>query len=161
MPTAQLLFVFDPFSEESAAFTKTLRAFAGQHKRDVNVEVICLGDDAVSEAAARGFCALRAQRPSDALQYAAAMHEAHFERGESLADARTYRRIARDAALDDAAVAERFGSAECAASVADDVARAHALGVSGAPAVLLRSAARYERVPTVSGEELARVSLGV
>lgn len=161
MPIAQLLFVFDPFSEESAAFTKTLRAFAGQHKRDVNVDVICLGDDAVSEAAARGFSALRSMRPSDALDFAAAIHEAHIDRHESLADARTYRRIARDAALDDAQVAQRFGSLECAAAAAEDVARAHALGVTGAPAVLLRNAARYERVPTVSGEELARVSLGV
>ena len=161
MPIAQLVLVFDPFSEESAAITRTLRAFAGAHKRDVNVEVICMGDDAVSDAAARGFAALRSLRPNDALQFAAAIHEAHLERHESLGDARTYRRIARDAALDDAEIAQRFGSLEFAAAAADDVARAHALGVNGAPAVLLRNAARYERVPTVSGEELARVSLGV
>ena len=161
MPTTQLVFVFDPTSQESAAFTKTLRAFAGQHKREVNVEVICLGEDAVSEAAARGFAALRSLRPSDALEFAGAIHEAHLERHESLGDARTYRTIAREAALDEAEVAHRFASLEFAAAAADDVARAHALGVSAAPAVLLRSAARYERVPTVSGEELARVSLGV
>ena len=161
MPTAQLVFVFDPFSEESAQIARTLRAFAGQHKRDVAVEVICLGDDAVSDAAARGFAALRSLRPSDALEFAAAIHDAHLERHESLGDARTYRRIARDAALDEAEVAQRFGSRESAAAAEDDVGRARALGVTGAPAVLLRNAARYERVPTVSGDELARVSLGV
>ena len=83
-----------------------------------------------SEAAARGFAALRRAAPDRAVELAVALQRAFYVDGRSLSDGATYRAVARAAG-----VANFPGPAGVAAAQAD-FDRAAALGVTGFPSLL-------------------------
>jgi len=87
-----------------------------------------------SEAAARGFAALRQVAPSRAVELAALQQEAFYVDGLSLSDASTYRAIAAKAGLDADAVA--FESPASAEAAEADFRYARQLGVTSFPTLL-------------------------
>jgi putative protein-disulfide isomerase len=89
-----------------------------------------------SEAAARGFAALRQAAPERAAELAAALQHAFYVDGRSLSDADTYRAVAEAAGLDGDAVVAAFLAPEAAATAQADFARSATLGVTGFPTLL-------------------------
>jgi putative protein-disulfide isomerase len=89
-----------------------------------------------SEAAARGFAALRRAAPDRAPELAAALQHAFYVDGLSLSEAATYRAVAEAAALDTEAVVSAFQDPAAPYAAAEDFRRAAELGVSGFPTLL-------------------------
>ncbi|WP_415949363.1 DsbA family protein [Streptomyces sp. KLOTTS4A1] len=86
-----------------------------------------------SEAAARGFVALRRAAPDRAAELAGTLQRAFYADGLSLSDPATYRKIAGEAGLDADAVVAAFGAPEAHHAAADDFHRSAELGVTGFP----------------------------
>lgn len=89
-----------------------------------------------SEAAARGFAALRDAAPDRAVELAEAVQRAFYIDGRSLSEVATYRDVAVAAGLDAGAVVAAFESPEAAAAARADFERATDLGVRGFPTLL-------------------------
>ncbi|WP_328351497.1 DsbA family protein [Streptomyces sp. NBC_00445] len=89
-----------------------------------------------SEAAARGFAALRQVAPDRAAELATALQAAFYVDGHSLSEATTYRTVAQAAGLDADAVVAAFDAPEAQAVVRADFRRAAELGVTGFPTLL-------------------------
>jgi putative protein-disulfide isomerase len=89
-----------------------------------------------SEAAARGFVALRQAAPDRAPELAAALQHAFYVDGLSLSEAATYRAVAQAAWLDADAVVSAFQDPEASYAAAEEFHRAAELGVSGFPTLL-------------------------
>ncbi|MET9683298.1 DsbA family protein [Streptomyces coeruleorubidus] len=89
-----------------------------------------------SEAAARGFAALRQAAPDRAPELAAALQHAFCADGLSLSEAATYRAVAQATGLDADAVVSAFQDPETSYAAAEDFRRAAELGVSGFPTLL-------------------------
>jgi putative protein-disulfide isomerase len=89
-----------------------------------------------SEAAARGFAALRQAAPDRAAELAIAMQRAFYLDGLSLSDPATYQTVAEQAGLDGATVAAEFTDSRSAAAAAADFQRAAQLGVTGFPTLI-------------------------
>ena len=100
-----------------------------------------------SEAAARGFAALRRLAPDRAAELAAALQRAFYVDGQSLSDAATHRNLADAAGLDAEAVVAAFESPGTRAEAEADFRRAAELGVTGFPTLL---AVDGERVTTLA-----------
>jgi putative protein-disulfide isomerase len=83
-----------------------------------------------SEAAARGFAALREAAPDRAVELAVALQRAFYVDGRSLSDEATYRAVARAAGL------PGFPGPAGATAAQADFDRAAALGVTGFPTLL-------------------------
>jgi putative protein-disulfide isomerase len=86
-----------------------------------------------SEAAARGFAALRQAAPHRAAEFAIAVQRAFYLDGLSLSEPTTYRTVAEQAGLDGAAVVAAFADPRPAAA---DFQRAAQLGVTGFPTLI-------------------------
>jgi putative protein-disulfide isomerase len=89
-----------------------------------------------SEAAARGFAALREAAPDRAAELAVAVQHAFYLDGLSLSEPATYRKVAEHAGLDSEAVAAAFTDPRSAAAAAADFQRAAQLGVTGFPTLI-------------------------
>jgi putative protein-disulfide isomerase len=89
-----------------------------------------------SEAAARGYAALRHAAPERGLELAGAMQHAFYLDGRSLSEPATYRSIARSAGLDPDTVVADFEGPVARAAAAVDFGRAARLGVTGFPTLL-------------------------
>ncbi|GAA4449157.1 DsbA family protein [Phytohabitans houttuyneae] len=107
-----------------------------------------------STAAARGFAALRRQAPERAVELAAAMQEAFFVEGHSLAEPETHRGIAREYGLDEDAVVAGFDHPWSLRAAEADFARVRRMGVAAFPALLVATGGR--KVPVMSGSATAR-----
>jgi putative protein-disulfide isomerase len=107
-----------------------------------------------SVAAARGFAALRRAAPERAVELAAAVHEAFFVDGMSLAEPATYRRIALEYGLDAPAVEAGFDHPWSLRAAEDDFARARELGVKAFPTLLMSG--RDCPAPIMVGSATAR-----
>lgn len=95
-----------------------------------------------SEAAARGFAALRQCAPEEALKLAYAMQIAFYRNGRDLSDTDTYINIALDAGLDPSAVlAELHGEQSGRAAIAD-FQLARQLGAESFPMLLVETGGR-------------------
>ena len=79
----------------------------------------------------------------DWLELALALHEAHWARGENIADPAVRRRIADATGLDGAALIERAARTDVSERLAADRARAVALGVFGAPTYVVDGTAYW------------------
>jgi putative protein-disulfide isomerase len=99
-----------------------------------------------SEAAARGFAALRSAAPDRAVQLARALQEAFFVDGLSLSAEATYRRLAEQQNLPADAVVRWWRSADSAAAAQDDFAQARTRGVYTYPTVLAEVGGRQYTV---------------
>ncbi|MGW1749001.1 DsbA family protein [Streptomyces sp. NPDC002092] len=86
-----------------------------------------------SEAAARGFAALRQAAPDRAAELAAALQGVFYVDGLSLSDPATYRKAAAKAGLDAEAVVAVFKGAASQQAAETDFRRAAELGVTGFP----------------------------
>lgn len=106
-----------------------------------------------STAAARGFAALRRAAPERAVELAAALQEAFFVEGLSLADPETHRRIAREHGLDDDAVVAGFDHPWSLRAAEADFARVRRMGVVAFPTLLVTGGDRP--VPIVTGSATA------
>jgi putative protein-disulfide isomerase len=93
-----------------------------------------------SVAAARGFAALRRAAPDRAVELAAALHEAFFVDGLSLAEPATYVRIALEHGLDAPAVVAGFDHQWSLRAAEEDFVRARDLGVKAFPSLLVAGA---------------------
>jgi putative protein-disulfide isomerase len=118
-----------------------------------------------STAAARGYAALRRAAPDRAVELAAALQEAFFVEGRSLAEPDTHRRIAREYGLDEAAVVAGFDHPWSLRAAEADFARVRRLGVVAFPTLLVGNGDRPVAVMTGSGsarqvEERLSVLLG-
>jgi len=89
-----------------------------------------------STAAARGFAALRRAAPERAVELAAAVLEAFFVDGLSLAEPETYRRVAREYGLDEVAVVAGFDHPWSLRAAEADFARVRRSGVAAFPTLL-------------------------
>lgn len=89
-----------------------------------------------SEAAARGFAALRRTAPHAPVELAEIMQAAFYLDGHSLSDPGTYRLIAESAGLDAGAVVTALRDPATLAEAHADFERAARLGVSGFPTLL-------------------------
>jgi putative protein-disulfide isomerase len=89
-----------------------------------------------SEAAARGFAAVRQAAPDRAAELAVAVQRAFYLDGLSLSEPATYRKVAEQAGLDSEAVAAAFTDPRSAAAAAADFQRAAQLGVTGFPTLI-------------------------
>ncbi|MFF1542597.1 DsbA family protein [Streptomyces sp. NPDC058291] len=89
-----------------------------------------------SQAAARGFAALRRAAPARAVELATALQHAFYVDGLSLSDPATYRKIAERAGLDADLVVAAYEGAEAGSAAEADFARAAALGVDAFPTLL-------------------------
>ncbi len=91
-----------------------------------------------SEAAAKGFAALRHFAPERAYDLAAAMQHAFYFEGKSLSSPETYREIAIAHNLDPEKVLARFGDEVTTGEAYEDFARVKQLGVDSYPTLLLQ-----------------------
>jgi putative protein-disulfide isomerase len=107
-----------------------------------------------STAAARGFAALRRAAPERAVELAAAMQEAFFVDGRSLAEPDTHRRIADEYGLDADAVVAGFDHPWSLRAAEADFARVRRLGVVAFPTLLAGGGDRP--VPVMTGSATAR-----
>ena len=89
-----------------------------------------------SEAAARGFAALRQADPSRAVALAVRLQRAFYVDGLSLSESATYRDVAQSAGLDADRVVAGFEAPESAAAARADFLRSAELGVSSFPTLL-------------------------
>lgn len=89
-----------------------------------------------SEAAARGFAALRSTTSHSPVELAELLQSAFYLDGHSLSDPGTYRRIADAAGFDADAVTSAFQDPASLDAAHADFARAARLGVSGFPTLL-------------------------
>lgn len=92
-----------------------------------------------SEAAARGFAALRAAAPDRAAELAVALQSAFYVDGHSLSTPDTYRKVAEAAGLSDDtadAVVAAFSSPAAGEAADADFRRAAELAVTGFPTLL-------------------------
>ncbi|WP_250037638.1 DsbA family protein [Paractinoplanes maris] len=89
-----------------------------------------------SEAAARGFAALREAAPHRTAELAIALQRAFYVDGLSLSEPGTYRTVAEQAGVDGAMVAAAFTEPRSAAAAAADFQRAAQLGVTGFPTLI-------------------------
>lgn len=89
-----------------------------------------------SEAAARGFAALREAAPERAAELAIALQNAFYLDGLSLSAPATYRTVAQQAGLDADAVVAAVTDARSAATAAADFQRAAQLRVTGFPTLI-------------------------
>lgn len=95
-----------------------------------------------SEAAARGFAALREAAPDNALKLAYAMQIAFYRNGRSLSDTETYIKIALDAGLDPSAVLEDLHSERSWKAAGADFQLARQLGADSFPMLLVETGGR-------------------
>lgn len=107
-----------------------------------------------STAAARGFAALRRAAPERAVELAAAVQEAFFVEGRSLADPETHRGIAREYGLDEVAVVAGFDHAWSLRAAEADFARVRRMGVTAFPT--LYAVTGGAMVPVMAGAATAR-----
>lgn len=107
-----------------------------------------------STAAARGFAALRRAAPERAVELAAAVQEAFFVDGRSLAEPETHRRIAHEYGLDADAVVAGFDHAWSLRAAEADFARVRRLGVVAFPTLLVGTGERP--LPVMTGSATAR-----
>jgi len=89
-----------------------------------------------SEAAARGFAALRQAAPERAVELAAALQQAFYVDGHSLSDPGTYLSVAQASGLDGDAIVATFESPAGATGAQADFERAAGLGITGFPTLL-------------------------
>ncbi|BCB91469.1 DsbA family protein [Phytohabitans suffuscus] len=108
-----------------------------------------------STAAARGFAALRRAAPERAVELAAAVQEAFFVDGLSLAEPGTHRRIAREYGLDEAAVVAGFDHPWSLRAAEADFARVRRMGVAAFPTLLVTGRDRPP-VTAMAGSATAR-----
>jgi putative protein-disulfide isomerase len=121
---------FDHIQGANAAISKVTGAeFGGAYQRLVADGSFVMD----SEAAARGFAALRAVAPDRAVELAVALQRAFYLDGHSLSTPDTYREVAEAAGLDADAVVAAFQSPTTADA---DFRRAAELGVTGFPTLL-------------------------
>ncbi|MGN9906716.1 DsbA family protein [Phytohabitans sp. LJ34] len=104
-----------------------------------------------STAAARGFAALRRAAPERAVELAAAMQEAFFVDGRSLAEPETHRRIAQEYGLDAAAVVAGFDHPWSLRAAEADFARVRRLNVVAFPTLLVDTGDCPAAIMTGSG----------
>lgn len=95
-----------------------------------------------SEAAARGFAALRQSAPDEALKLAYAMQIAFYRNGRDLSDPDTYINIALDAGLDPSEVVAEFHSERSVRAAAADFGLARQLGAESFPMLLVETGGR-------------------
>jgi putative protein-disulfide isomerase len=107
-----------------------------------------------STAAARGFAALRRAAPERAVELAAAVHEAFFVDGRSLAEPETHRQIAREHGLDADAVVAGIDHPWSLRAAEADFARVRRLNVVAFPTLLVGIGERP--VPVMTGSATAR-----
>jgi putative protein-disulfide isomerase len=107
-----------------------------------------------STAAARGFAALRRAAPDRAVELAAALQEAFFVEGLSLAEPETHRWIARENGLDADAVVAGFDHPWSLRAAEADFARVRRMGVVAFPTLLVDTGDRL--VPIMTGSGTAR-----
>jgi putative protein-disulfide isomerase len=107
-----------------------------------------------STAAARGYAALRRAAPDRAVELAAALLEAFFVEGRSLAEPDTHRWIAQEYGLDADAVAAGFDHPWSLRAAEADFARVRRLGVVAFPTLLFGAGDRP--VPVMTGSATAR-----
>ncbi|MCM2532308.1 DsbA family protein [Neobacillus pocheonensis] len=91
-----------------------------------------------SEAAAKGFSALRFLAPERAYYLASSMQRAFYYEGKSLSDPATYREIATANNLDPEAVLARFEEIISTEDAHTDFAKVQLLGVQSYPTLLLQ-----------------------
>lgn len=91
-----------------------------------------------SEAAAKGFSALRFFAPERAYYLASSIQRAFYYEGKSLSDPATYREIATANNLDPEAVLARFEDIVSTEDAHADFAKVQQLGVQSYPTLLLR-----------------------
>lgn len=91
-----------------------------------------------SEAAAKGFSALRFFAPERAYHFASSMQHAFYYEGKSLSDPATYRDIAIANNLDAEAVLARFEDTASAKEAHADFAMVQQLGIQSFPTLLLQ-----------------------
>ncbi len=89
-----------------------------------------------SDAAARGFAALRQAAPDRAVELAIALQRAFYVDGLSLSDPGTYRQVAEDAGLDAAPIVAAFEAPRARAAAEADFRRAAELGATGFPTLV-------------------------
>jgi putative protein-disulfide isomerase len=107
-----------------------------------------------SVAAARGFAALRRAAPDRAVELAAALHEAFFVDGLSLAEPSTHKRVALAYGLDADAVVAGFDHPWSLEVAQADFARARELGIRAFPTLLQPAGDRL--VPVMVGAATAQ-----
>jgi len=107
-----------------------------------------------STAAARGFAALRRAAPERSVELAAALQEAFFVDGRSLAEPETHRRIAQEYGLDAQAVVAGFDHPWSLRAAEADFARVRRLGVVAFPTLLVGTGGRP--VPVMTGSATAK-----
>ncbi|MDQ7908586.1 DsbA family protein [Phytohabitans sp. ZYX-F-186] len=108
-----------------------------------------------STAAARGFAALRRAAPDRTVELAAALQEAFFVEGRSLAEPETHRWIAGEYGLDGEAVVAGFDHPWSLRAAEADFARVRRMGVAAFPTLLVTSGDRPP-VPVMAGSATAR-----
>ncbi len=91
-----------------------------------------------SEAAAKGFSALRFFAPERAYYLASSLQHAFYYKGKSLSDPVTYREIAIANNLDPEAVLARFRAKVSTEDAHSDFAKVQQLGVQSYPTLLLQ-----------------------
>ncbi|GFJ94949.1 DsbA family protein [Phytohabitans rumicis] len=107
-----------------------------------------------SVAAARGFAALRRAAPERAVELSAALHEAFFVDGMSLAEPSTHKRIAVSYGLDADAVVAGFDHPWSLGVAQDDFAKVREMGVRAFPTLLVQVGDRM--VPVMVGAATAQ-----
>lgn len=96
-----------------------------------------------SEAAARGFSALRFFAPDRAYYLAADMQTAFYNEGKSLSDSETYREIARNNNLNEEAVVNRFNDTISAKEALEEFEKVQNLDIHSYPTLLLYKDGEY------------------
>lgn len=96
-----------------------------------------------SEAAAKGFSALRYFAPERPYQLAASMQQAFYQEGKSLSDPATYKEIALAHNMDPEAVVARFLSNDSTEDAQADFTKVQQLGIQSYPTLLLKKDDEY------------------
>lgn len=99
-----------------------------------------------SEAAARGFAALKYFLPERAYYLAADMQNSFYYEGKSLSDSKTYREIARKHNLDEDAVIKRFESKESWEEAQEEFKKVAELQVQSYPTLLFKKGEDYIQI---------------
>ena len=124
---------FDHIQGANAAISKVTGAEFGEAYQQLVADGSFVMD---SEAAARGFAALRAAAPDRAVELAVALQHAFYLDGHGLSTPDTYRKVADAAGLDADAVVAAFQSPAAGNAAVADFNRAAELGVIGFPTLL-------------------------
>jgi len=96
-----------------------------------------------SDAAAKGYAALRFFAPERAYPLASSMQRAFYYEGKSLSDPATYREIAQSHHLDPEAVLNRFNDAASTKDAYADFTKVQQMGVQSYPTLLLQSGENF------------------